>query len=342
MNRRQRILTTINHQEPDRVPISFDIYPDEEKQLCGHYGVRDLESLYQKTGIDSFSVWREGWAVLPRYIGPERPGVEIYDSTYGCWGKVGEHIYPLEHESISKYRWLKVEDFDFSNLKDELNIIRQQDRTAASGHCGVGWLHHVQMRSYNHCPLDVLDDAWMEEYIGHCRDFFLPYFETLFANAGGLIDIIRADEDLGGHDRMMISPKLWRKWYKPLWQDVLAICKQHGAKVWMHSCGYCRPLIPDFIELGVDILNPIPPYVQGNDAEEMKALFGKDLAFDGGVDQMRVLVAGSPSQVESEVRLRLAQLAPGGGYLLGPSQVITKDIPLENLVRMLETALKYG
>jgi uroporphyrinogen decarboxylase len=342
MNRRERILTTLNHREPDRVPVSFDIYPDEERALCGYYGVRDLEGLYRKTGIDCFSVWSAQWAALPAYVGPARPGVAVHDATYGCWGKVGEHIYPLAQEGLDTYRFPRVEDFDFSHLKEDLQRIRDGDRTAASGHASPGWLHHVQMRSYDHCPLDVLDGTWMEEYLGRCREFMLPYFEALFANACGLIDLIRADEDLGGHDRMMISPRLWRKWYKPLWKEVLGICKRHGAKVWLHSCGYCRPLIPDFLELGVDILNPLPPYVKDSEAGEMKALFGDKLAFDGGVDQMRVLVGGTPEQARAEVRLRIGQLAPGGGYLLGPSQVITRDIPLPNLVAMLEAAREFG
>lgn len=342
MNRRQRILTSLSHAEADRVPISFDINPDSEKALCAWYGARNLEDLYLRTGIEAFSVWNPRWAALPVYVGPRRPGISVYDSTYGCWGKDDQHIYPLANEDLQTYRFPRVEDFDFSHLQRDLQVIRDGDHTAASGHCGPGWLHHVQMRSYNHCPLDVLDDAWMEEYLGRCREFFIPYFNELFANAGGLIDLIRADEDLGGHDRMMISPGLWRKWYKPLWREILGICKQNGARIWLHSCGYCRPLIPDFIEMGVDVLNPLPPYVKDSEASEMKARFGAALAFDGGVDQMRVLVGGTPQQVREEVRLRIQQLAPGGGYLLGPSQVITADIPLENLVAMFDTALEFG
>jgi len=79
----------------------------------------------------------------------------------------------------------------------------------------------------------------METYLTHNRTFFLSYFTRLFEAADGLIDIIRADEDLGGQDRMLLSPELWRRWYKPLWAEVLALCKKNGAKIWLHSCGYC-------------------------------------------------------------------------------------------------------
>lgn len=343
MNRRERILTTIAHREPDRVPIGFDIVSEEkEKEILAHYGAFDLEDLYHKTGIDCFSVWNKNNSALPVYQGPSRPGIESPDSTYGFWGKIGEKLYPLAGQSLNSFRWPRWDDFDFSHLKNDLQDIRQHDFPAASGHAGMGWLHHVQMRSYDNCLLDVLDDAWMEDYMAHNRAFMIPYFEALFKYAEGGIDIIRADEDLGGHDRMMISPRLWRKWYKPLWKEVFDICHRNGAKIWLHSCGCCRPVVTDFIEMGADILNPLPVYVQGSDPLDMKQTFGKMLAFDGGVDQMNVLVGGTPDMVKKETRLRLAQLAPGGGYILGPSQVITRDIPLENLVAMFDTALEYG
>jgi uroporphyrinogen decarboxylase len=189
---------------------------------------------------------------------------------------------------------------------------------------------------------DVMDDAWMAEYMARNRAFIIPYFERLFLHAKGAIDVIRADEDLGGHENMLISPDLWRKWYKPLWKDVFDVCKRNGARIWMHSCGYCRDVMEDFIEIGVDILNPLPPYVRGSDPLDMKKTYGERLAFDGGVDQMNVLVQGTPEEVRGEVKLRMDQLAPGGGYIAGPSQVFSKDVPMRNVVAFFDAALEFG
>jgi uroporphyrinogen decarboxylase len=343
MNRRDRILTAMNREEPDHVPITLDIVDRaSQDEIFNYYGVRDLAGLYRKTGVDCFSVWHTDNVALPVYCGPERAGVQLYDSTTGFWGMVIEHIYPLVDVSLDTYRWPRWDDFDYSHLKADLEDIHQHDFPAVSGHAGVGWLHHVRLRSYNLSPLDVLDDAWMSEYMARNRDFALPYFENLFRAADGAIDVIRADEDLGGQDRMLISPRLWRKWYKPLWKEVFDICHRHGAKVWLHSCGYCRDVVPDFIEMGADVLSPVPPYVRGSDPGDMKACFGRQIAFDGGVDQMNVMIRGTPDQVRDEVKLRIDQLAPGGGYILGTSQAVTRDIPLENLVAMFETAVAYG
>lgn len=341
VKRRARILKAISGEKPDRVPIGFDVYEPLRSQLVDHYGASSFRDLYAKSGIDCFSVW--DWpAVLPDYRGPKRAGVENLDATYGCWGKVGERRYPLADCTLDEYRWPRADDFDYSGLRTRLDEVRDHDMTAASGHAGLGWLHHVQMRGYDLALLDVLDDAWMEEYVARNREFALAYFRALFAEAGGFIDVIRADEDLGGQTGMLISPDLWRRWYKPLWKEVLALCHGHGARVWLHSCGYCRSVIPDFVEIGVDVLNPIPPYVRDGDPASLKQEFGNRLAFDGGVDHIHALVGGTPELVRTETKLRLTQLAPGGGYLLGPSQVLTRDVPFENAVAMFETALEFG
>lgn len=343
LSRRQRILTTLEHREPDRVPIGVDQTAEPIVQrIFAYYGVANYRELYDKTGVDGFSPWRHHAAAHPIYVGPPRPFIDQMDSIDGFWGKVREHVYPLASTTLDAYRWPQADEFDYSHLAQDLLRIRASDMTSSTGHAGVGFLHHVQMRSYDHVFLDLMDDAWMADYMARNRAFFIPYFEALFEHAAGAIDIVRADEDLGGQERMLLSPAMWRRWYKPLWRDVFAICKRHGVKIWMHSCGYCRPLIDDFLEIGVDILNPLPPYVKDSDPAEMKAVYGDRLAFHGGVDQMNVLVRGTPADVRAEVKLRIAQLAPGGGYILDASQGYTEDVPLENIVALFESALDYG
>ena len=344
MDRRTRILKTINHEQPDRIPIGFDMEQNLQEKVLKHYGVKELWQLYDKTGIDCFSVWT--WTVgQPYYTGPrcdDSPAVKGSQATYTCWGKYGEDRYPLSNCSIDDYLWPDTDHFDFSNLKKDLANIRQFDITAASGHAGCGFQHHVEMSSYDKIFYELMDDVWMDEYMARTREFFVSYFTKLFENAGGLIDIIRADEDIGSQDRLLLNPDLWRRWYKPLWKEVFDICKKNGAKVWLHSCGYCRPVIEDFIEIGVDILNPIPVYVKDSDPLDMKQTFGDRLCFDGGVNQIGVIVSGSPKQVREEVKLRIEQMAPGGGYIIGPSQVFSEDVPAENIYAFFDAALEFG
>ena len=345
MKRRERLLNTINHREPDRVPIGFDIHDNKKAEMMKYYGVGDYRFFYEKTGVECFSVW--DWpAVLPKYKGPVPEGVTYINdnqmSSHGCWGKESEIVYPMENLSLDEYRWPSVDEFDFTDLESGLDEVLRLDMTSASAHAGVGFTHHYQLRSYEKTFFDLMDDTWMEEYIGINREFFIEYFKRLFKYSNGKIDIIRADEDLGGQENMSISPALWRKWYKPLWRDVFKICKENGAKIWMHSCGFCRDVVEDFIEIGVDILNPIPVYVRGSDPLDMKQTYGDMLAFDGGVDQIHVLIEGTPMMVREEVKLRIEQMAPGGGFIIGPSQVFTDDMPLENIVAFFDAVGEFG
>ena len=308
-------------------------------QILNYYGAQDMHDLYQKTGIDAFSVWHDHAAAVPVYQGWR--GEDPF-STYGPWGKVRQHIDPMAEETLDSYHWPQVSDFDFSDLKDRLLAIKSNDMVTSTGHAGVGYQHHVELRGHENCFLDLTDEAWMKDYIDCNRSFFIPYFETLFKFADGQVDILRADEDLGGMNQMMISPKMWRKYYKPLWAEVFEIAKRNNVKVWMHSCGYHRPILEDFLEIGVDIINPVPPYVKDSSPLELKKTYGSRLVLDGTVDHINVMTLGSKADVETEVRRRIDECASGGGFIIGASQGFTDDVPMQNIVTLYETALKYG
>jgi hypothetical protein len=117
MQRRERILIAINHQEPDRVPMNLDQTSDEIRaRILRYYGAADMNDLYRKTGIDAFSVWHEHAAVVPVYRGWRG---EDASSTYGPWGKVRQYVDPMAGETLDSYRWPRIEEFDFSTWHPE-------------------------------------------------------------------------------------------------------------------------------------------------------------------------------------------------------------------------------
>jgi uroporphyrinogen decarboxylase len=142
----------------------------------------------------------------------------------------------------------------------------------------------------------------------------------------------------------MISPEAYRKLVKPaqkkVWQFIKSRTKTY---LFLHSCGSVRKFIPDWIELGLDILNPVQVAARDMDPKELKREFGKDLTFwGGGCDTQRVLTFGTPDDVEKEVRQRIAEFAPGGGFVFNQIHNIQPQVPPENIVRMFETVLKDG
>ncbi len=341
MTRRQRILTALAGGRPDRPPIAFDSHGRALEGALRHYGAADRNGLYAAAGIDGFSVW-EWPAVMGRYAGPRPrpsapPGAQV-----DFWGNSSQHCHGLAAcDSIAdlrRHRWPQVEDFDFSQVKARALAIRAADMTVAAGHLGLGYQMHNMLRGNERALFDLTDAGYMEAFVERLTAFTCGYIEALLAAAAGLVDVVRADDDVGTMQRLMISPEMWRRYYKPAWRQAFEIVHRHGAKVWFHSCGHIRPLLDDLLEIGVDCWNPFPDYVAGNDHRWLRDWRRGRLALDGGVSHL-VLVRGTPQEVRDETRRVLDLFAPDGGLLIGPAQVFTEDMPTANLVAFFEAAV---
>ena len=342
MTRRERILTALSGGVPDRPPIAFDARGDALREVMTFYGAADKNDLYRRAGIDGFSVW-EWNAVMGRYT--ETPTVAPDGRSLDFWGNCSQHHFGLAAcetvDALRRHRWPRVEDFDFSHIHARALEIKSLDMAVSAGHLGLGYQMHNMLRGNEAALLDVSDEVYMATYMAKLTEFTLDYLTRLLEAGRGEIDVVRADDDMGTMDRLMISPAMWRRYYKPAWKAAFDIVHRHGARVWFHSCGYIWPLLEDLIEIGVDCWNPFPAYVKDNDHARLKAFRKGRLALDGGVNHL-TLVQGTPRDVERETRRVLDLFAPDGGLLIGPSQVFTEDMPKENIIAFFETARTYG
>ena len=132
---------------------------------------------------------------------------------------------------------------------------------------------------------------------------------------------------------------MWRTFIKPRYNKLISHIKAHGLKYCHHTCGGVKPIIPDLIEIGVDVLNPIQPLAVGMEPEAIAEEFGKAITFYGGIDEQRTLPKGSRDDVIKEVKDRLATLGKYGGYIVAPSHSFQPDTPIENVLAVYETAL---
>jgi uroporphyrinogen decarboxylase len=161
---------------------------------------------------------------------------------------------------------------------------------------------------------------------------------------GGHIQIIEMGDDLGTQRGPQMAPDMYRKIIKPFQRQVYEYAKTHShLYLFLHSCGSVYRLIPDLIEIGVDILNPVQISAAEMDPARLKRQFGRDLVFwGGGIDTQHVLPHATPEQVREHVRRALEIWAPGGGYVFCQVHNIQADVPSENVVAMFEAALEYG
>ena len=173
----------------------------------------------------------------------------------------------------------------------------------------------------------------------------LAFWEMALPRLAGVVDVISEADDYGTQASQLISPRMFRKQVKPRLQVLFQRIKQlaPGAKLFFHSCGNVRPLLPDFIELGVDILNPVHTRATGMEPVALKRDLGREIAFwGGGVDTQDVLPHGTPLQVKDDVRRNIEALAPGGGFVFNTVHNIQADVPPENVAAMLEALTEFG
>ena len=171
----------------------------------------------------------------------------------------------------------------------------------------------------------------------------LQICEKVLCELGDDVDVIVFADDLGTQQSLQISPRLYRKTIKPRQKALFDVVKQcSNAKILLHSDGAIAKILPDLIEIGVDIVNPVQPTCEGMETSLLKREYGDDLSFWGGIDTQHVLPFGTPQEVSDEVKRRIDDLAPGGGFVLAPVHNIQPEVPPENIVAMFDTALQYG
>ena len=182
--------------------------------------------------------------------------------------------------------------------------------------------------------------ALLEKIADYCKQLMGRFLEEL----GDNVDIIKIGDDLGTQTSLMISPQMYRDILKPVHADFISFIKSRTkAKIFFHSCGDVAPLIGDFIEIGVDILNPIQTSTGSmSDLPSLKKRFGKNMVFCGGIDSHRILPFGSVEEVREEVRRVMQILGPGGGCMIGPVHTVMNDVPPENVLAMVDAVEEFG
>jgi len=206
--------------------------------------------------------------------------------------------------------------------------------------------HTQWMRGLEQFMIDaVLNQSLLEYMMDKILEVLLEITHHLLEEVGDYADIIFIGDDLSYQGGLTYSPEMYRKLLKPRHKKIVCFLREHikNAKILYHCCGAVEPLIRDLIDLEVDALNPVQVSAAGmGDTRKLKALYGKDLTFWGGVDTQWVLPFGKPEDVRKEVRRRIEDLAVGGGFVLAAVQNIRPEVKPENICAMFEAAIDYG
>ncbi len=349
MNSRERVLAAIERKPVDRVPTDMWATKELENKLLGHFGAdANVQDILH---VDGFS------SVEPSYVGPPLPAVpEGEDIDF--WGvrrrrveyATGAYseIYhsPLQEaktiEDLERYNWPTADWFDCSNMRAAAQEARKE-KVLMCGYMAPFYAHNY-LRGLEQSLIDpLLDSELTHHFLDRLCDFIYEHHRRMFEACEGLIDVAQVTDDYGSQTGPLISLHVFREFYKPHLQRFIRLCKDFGIKVFHHDDGSMRAFLPDLVEMGIDILNPIQWICPGMDMVELKSEFGDRISFHGAVENQRILPFGTPEEVRAEVRHCIDAFASDGtGYILAPCHNIQANTPVENVIAMYEEAHQYG
>ena len=380
MTARQRVLTALNHQEPDRVPIDLGgnqtgIHKVAYQSLLRHLGITDeltimdavqqlakpCEAVLQRLHVDTRYIaagaagdWKGG--IVQR----QRDGKLWHDLTdeFGItWSMPDEHPnfmdithHPLANatvDDIKSYPFPKGDDPGrFVGLRQRaLDLKKNTPYAVVSGISGVVYEICWYMRGLEQWFCDLLTDRpFCEALIDQTLKFWMDWFRVFLTEVGDVVDVIMIGDDLAGQNGPLFNPDLYRRIVKPRHKRLVQYIRSRTrAKIWYHTCGSCVDFIPEIIDNGADILNPVQISARHMDPADLKRRFGKDISFwGGGVDAQHVLPRGTPEEVAANVRQNVRALMPGGGYIFNNCHNIQGEVPPENILAMFDTAYECG
>ena len=411
MNSRERILKSINHQEPDRVPVDLGGTPSTSisaiayhnlKQHLeikeGHTRIYDLmqqlaypeDVIMDVFKVDTFDIGRafntndEDWrdvevngipAQFPswftsnfnedgsidvfhpdgtRLAGMSEAALVIDQTYYPCEEQLPQDINELIQALSKNYGYVLVnppydhltEGGFWRTLKKKVKNLRESTDKALCFSPSVSFFQFGNSLK----PLDkflvdmIRHPQKMDKFFDVVLDFQLTSLMMSCKSVGTVVDVVYFGDDYGENNGPLFSPRLFRKFIKPRLEAVCDYVKKHSSmKILMHSCGSIVPIIPDLIEVGIDILNPIQISAKGMDPKFLKETYGDDLAFwGGGADTRNVLPFKPPEQVKAHVKGLLEIFAPGGGYIWNTIHNILPDVPPQNILAMFDAIEEFN
>ena len=183
-----------------------------------------------------------------------------------------------------------------------------------------------------------------EAMLDQTLKFWMDWFRLFLDEVGDLVDVIMIGDDLAGQNGPLFSPDVYRRIVKPRHRRLVQYIRSRTkAKIWYHTCGACTDLIPEIIDNGADILNPVQVSAKNMDPAALKQRFGENLVFwGGGVNAQQVLPRGTPQEVAENVRQNLKAFMPGGGYVFNNVHNIQGEVPAENILALYDTAYENG
>ncbi len=345
MNSKQRVAAALGGSGYDRLPMWYGAEPGTTQNVLDFLRLGSEEALCEFLGIDFRTI-------RPRYVGPElkRYADGTFDTIWGIrrgggfWGIALNA--PLAHveslRDVAAHPFPRGEWFDVQ--------FTDRDRQLSRDYCIIGgmwspfWHDTMELLGLEKMFVALkFQPALVEAIFEQTFQFYYALSLHAFEANRGLIDVFWFANDFGTQNGLIIDPRMWRTFFKPKIAQLAELGHRYGLKVAMHSCGDIHQIIPDLIEIGIEILNPIQVSAAHMDPVVLKREYGKDLVFFGAIDYNQVLNYGSEQTVRNEVRRIIDILGYDGKYIVAPSHdLLMPEVPPRNIWAMYDEARAYS
>ncbi len=348
MNPRERVKLALNHQAPDRVPLELggagitSASEETQRRLREVLGLQTPpdpcfpyfdDAIQKYFAVDFRAIYMKGIS---------RTGTDTDE--FGVTDYANAHDNPLAHvsrEDLKKYPWPNPEDpRRIEGLREYAKFLHERTDYAVVGqHVGTGLFEGgLRLRGYERFLMDcAADPDWVRTFFDIILDLDSRLMEAYLGEVGEYLDVIWLGDDSCTQRGPYTSPAMYRKLVKPYFAEYVRRIKQKTqARIVHHCCGSCYRLLPDFIDIGVEVLNPVQPEAADMDHALLKAEYGEQLSFWGGIGMQRLLPLGTPGEVRQGVKETFRSLGKDGGWVCAAVHTFTEDVPPENIIAMLE------
>lgn len=346
MNQRDRVLTAIKHDLPDGIPGHLlnidDVRPYLEffgfqtrQELLDHFqiGIRRVRPDYKKPVNEPWAKYMLFDDLKPISFFGTSGGSTVYD-------EVIEHRVFHDAEDVSEidaYNWPdSTDDWDFDVVPAIIDDYGGRYATM------IGAWNPVWCQVYDFFSMEKtlenihLRPALIEAAIAHIEAFYLQFYNAYFEAAKGKADIFCMGDDFADQRMMMLSPDHWRHFLKPTYKKIFTLAKDYGFYVWFHSCGNISEVLPDLVDIGMDIWETVQCHIPAIEPAKIKKQYGNDITFFGGINTQHILPVCNAAEVRKHVRQRISVLGKGGGYICGPDHHVNPLIPIRNIEAMFD------
>ena len=345
MTPRERWRALFRGEQPDRVPCDYWGTAEVTCRLLRELGCATEAELWKRLGADKcihlaprhpratedtwhmqslFSIWKIGTRNISY-----GDGIGVYEEVTSS---------PLTDArtvaDIDRFAWPEAGDWDYSGLRGQ--CLEWPEYPILCGTSEPFYLYS-RLRGMERALADLIESPEIAEAVlEHIFAVDQAVLRMILDTAGDLIDLVYIAEDLGTQESLLMSPRLFRRFLRPRMVRLIELAHSYGLKVMHHDDGAIRPLIPDLIDAGVDILNPVQWRCRGMDREELARDFGAQVIFHGGIDNQQTLPFGTPDDVRRQVAENVRIFANGKGYIAAPCHNIQPNTPTANILALYE------